>query len=252
MDQQFCSIVRDLIPLYEDNAISEETQEFVKRHLESCTDCRNYQQTFISAPKQDEINEQPTPETLHITAIAKRLNKRRRMIGSIVIASILICSFLFSLIFNTSINSGSSMEPTYDSNSTVLVNKIAYLFHGPKNNDIVVFTMPNDTWIKRVIAGPGDTVYYESGYLLVNGTPKDTAEWCERTTNTGDQMYPLTLKEDEYFVIGDSIETSYDSRYKECGTIKRSQIIGKVLCQWLSLNSLFTRTIVATSSIPSE
>lgn len=253
MDQQFCSIVRDLLPLYKDHAISEETQDFVKKHLESCSDCQNYHQTFITTPKhQDEIKDQPIPETLHMAAIAKRLKKRRRRIGSIVIASFLVFIFVFSLIFNTSIIRGSDMEPTYGSNATVLVNKIAYLFYGPRNNDIVVFTIENDTWIKRVIAGPGDTVYYESGYLLVNGTSKDTAQWWGKTTNVGDQSYPLTITKDEYFVIGDSLDNSYDSRYEGCGTIKRSQITGKVLCRWFSLNSLFTKTTVATSSIPTK
>lgn len=73
---------------------------------------------------------------------------------------------------------------------------------------------------------------------------------AKKTTNAGDQTYPLTLNEDEYFVIGDSLDISYDSRYKDCGTIKRSQIVGIVLCRWISLSSLFTRTSVATSTMP--
>lgn len=256
MEHQTCSIVRDLLPLYEDHVVSLETEDFVKQHLESCVDCREYHQTLMDMEiikHQNKIDTQPTAETLHMTAIAKRLKKRRRMIGSMVIASILVFSLLFTLIFSTNRIAGTSMEPMYGNNTTVLVNKTAYLFHGPRNNDIVAFTFPNSsTWIKRVIAGPGDTVSYESGYLLVNGTSKETAEWYGETTEAGDQTYPLTLKEDEYFIIGDSLDNSFDSRYKSCGFIKRSQISGKVLCRWLSLNSLFTRTSVATSSVPTE
>lgn len=254
MEHQTCSIVRDLLPLYEDHAVSLETEEFVKQHLESCADCRSYHQTLMETAKhQDKIDRQPTSETLHMTAIAKRLKKRRRMVTSMVIASILVFSFLFTLIFSTNSIDGSSMEPTYGNDTTVLVNKTAYLFHGPKNNDIVAFTYPNSsTWINRVIAGPGDTVSYEAGYLLVNGTSKETAEWYGETTEAGDQTYPLTLKEDEYFIVGDSLDISYDSRYTSCGLIKRSQISGKVLCRWISLNSLFTRRSVATSAVSTE
>ncbi|WP_455717907.1 signal peptidase I [Anaerosporobacter sp.] len=253
MEQPTCSIVRDLLPLYEEQAVSLETNDFVKQHLESCEDCSNYHQNLIDDAKQQEkINEQLTSETLHMADIAKKIRKRRRRIVCTVVASFLVFCFLLSLFFNTAINDGNSMEPTYANNTTLLINKAAYLFHGPKNNDIVVFTMPGGSWINRIIAGPGDTVSYESGYLLVNGTSKETAEWCGKTTNSGDQTYPLTLKEDEYFVIGDSLEDSYDSRYEGCGFIKRSQIRGKVLCRWISLSSLFTRTTVttATESMP--
>lgn len=250
MEQQTCSIVRDLLPLYEEHAVSLKTDEFVKQHLESCEECRNYRQAIMGEKNHlEKTKEQTTPETLHITAVAKRLKKRRRIIGSMVIASFLVISFIFSLVFNTSKIEGTSMEPTYGHGATVLINKAAYLLHGPKNNDLVALTFQDSgTWIKRVIAGPGDTVSYEDGYLLVNGTSKETAEWSGKTTEAGDQTYPIALSDEEYFVIGDSLDNSFDSRYKGCDIIRRSQINGKVLCRWLSLNSLFTRTSVATSS----
>lgn len=65
------------------------------------------------------------------------------------------------------------------------------------------YNQDSATWIKRVIAGPGDTVSYEDGYLLVNGTSKETAEWSGKTTKAGDQTYPIALSDNEYFVIGD-------------------------------------------------
>ena len=35
-----CSIIRDILPLYVENMVSEDTSEFVKEHLESCPACR--------------------------------------------------------------------------------------------------------------------------------------------------------------------------------------------------------------------
>ena len=37
-----CNVIRDLLPLYEDNETCAETTEAVREHLESCEDCREY------------------------------------------------------------------------------------------------------------------------------------------------------------------------------------------------------------------
>ena len=52
------------------------------------------------------------------------------------------------------------MQPDFETNEYVLVNKVAYLFHQPERGDVIVFHYPLDTsedFIKRVIGLPGDT-----------------------------------------------------------------------------------------------
>ncbi len=42
MSNSSCSIIRDLLPLYDDKALSQKTTEVVKKHLEGCPECREY------------------------------------------------------------------------------------------------------------------------------------------------------------------------------------------------------------------
>lgn len=37
-----CNVIRDLLPLYQDEAVSEETKKVIEEHLESCEDCRRF------------------------------------------------------------------------------------------------------------------------------------------------------------------------------------------------------------------
>ena len=41
-----CNIVNDLLPLYMDDLTSEETNSFIKKHLEECQNCQNEYRTF--------------------------------------------------------------------------------------------------------------------------------------------------------------------------------------------------------------
>ncbi|NLW74089.1 MAG: zf-HC2 domain-containing protein [Clostridiales bacterium] len=42
MNNSSCSIIQDLLPLYEDKVLSPKTAEVVKHHLEKCSECREY------------------------------------------------------------------------------------------------------------------------------------------------------------------------------------------------------------------
>ncbi len=67
-----------------------------------------------------------------------------------------------------------SMLPTLQVHDVLLVDKIGYRFHPPHRGDIVVFPPPiptPDDFIKRVIAGPGDTLSIKGGVVFVNDKP---------------------------------------------------------------------------------
>ncbi len=126
---------------------------------------------------------------------------------------------------------GSSMYPTLEDGDNLIVSKITYRLEDPKRFDIIVFPFQyeNETFfIKRIIGMPGETVRIdESGTIYINDVPLDESYGYEVIQDPGRAIQPVTLGEDEYFVMGDNRNNSTDSRAAVVGSIKRSEIIGK-------------------------
>lgn len=126
---------------------------------------------------------------------------------------------------------GSSMEPTLQNEDNLIVDKISYRFRDPERYDIIVFPFqykPKTYYIKRIIGLPGETVHIDSeGTIYINGEVLDENYGKEVMKNPGRAYDPITLGEDEYFVLGDNRNDSSDSRVEEVGNIKRKNIIGR-------------------------
>lgn len=126
--------------------------------------------------------------------------------------------------------SGSSMETTLSDGDQLIVDKISYRFREPKRYDIIVFPYKyeeNTYYIKRIIGMPGETIQIVDGYVYINGEPLDEHYGNEVMNKAGIAEEPLTLGEDEYFVLGDNRNNSQDSRAANVGTIHREDIIGR-------------------------
>ena len=127
--------------------------------------------------------------------------------------------------------SGSSMETTLSDGDNLLVDKITYRFSEPKRFDIIVFPFQYDTdtyYIKRIIGMPGETVQIDyDGNIYINGSLLEESYGREVIQNPGRAAEPITLGEDEYFVMGDNRNNSSDSRDPSVGNIHRKDIIGR-------------------------
>ena len=127
---------------------------------------------------------------------------------------------------------GSSMFPTLANNEKLIVDKISYLKGDPQRFDIIVFREDASStgyFIKRVIGLPGETVFIDKGgVIFIDGEVIGDVYGFEPIENRGVTAASVTLGEDEYFVLGDNRNNSEDSRYKEIGNIKRSDIYGRV------------------------
>jgi signal peptidase I len=126
--------------------------------------------------------------------------------------------------------SGSSMENTLSDKDNLIVDKITYRFSDPKRFDIIVFPYQyeKDTYyIKRIIGLPGETIQIIDGDILVNGEVLEESYGRETIESSGRAGEPITLGEDEYFVMGDNRNASADSREPDVGNIKKSEIIGR-------------------------
>ena len=126
---------------------------------------------------------------------------------------------------------GQSMNPTLEGGQQILVNRFCYKLTDPDPNDVIVF-LPNGNekshyYVKRVIAGPGDTVQIKSGAIYVNGELFDDAVDAAAIKEAGIAEEEILVGEDEYFVLGDNRNNSEDSRYDNIGNVKKEYIVGK-------------------------
>jgi signal peptidase I len=105
----------------------------------------------------------------------------------------------------------------------------------PKRGDILVFQAPpfaraacaaGGTFIKRVIALPGETWAEKRGYVYINGKKLNEPyiKPDRRDTETHEQ---ITIPKGMYFMMGDNRAESCDSRV--WGPARRDKIIGKVV-----------------------
>ena len=126
--------------------------------------------------------------------------------------------------------SGSSMENTLSDGDNLIVDKITYRFSDPKRYDIIVFPYQyeeNTYFIKRIIGLPGETVQSVDGIIYIDGEALQESYGREVMKNSGLAADPVTLGEDEYFVLGDNRNDSTDSRDPSVGKIPRDRIIGR-------------------------
>ena len=97
----------------------------------------------------------------------------------------------------------------------------------------------HENFIKRVIGLPGETVQIVGGRVYINGELLESDVYGnELMISAGRASQPITLGENEYFVLGDNRNGSKDSRVEEVGNVKRSQIQGKALLRIWPLNKV--------------
>jgi signal peptidase I len=143
---------------------------------------------------------------------------------------------------------GQSMENTLQNNDFLVASKIDYRLHDPQRGDIIVFrptNAPNQDYIKRIIAGPGDHLRIDHGQVFINGhllsEPYLPEKWTWSDTWMGgeEQVVPP----DDYFVMGDNRNHSTDSRF--LGFQNKSQFLGKA---WIRVWPLSAFTIFKPQS----
>ena len=146
-----------------------------------------------------------------------------------------LAAFVLKFVGQRSIVEGSSMNDTLYDGESVWVNKFTYRFSDPERFDVIVFPYKyadNTYFIKRVIGLPGETVQIlEDGTILINGEPLEENYGKEviRADRLGTAAEPMTLGENEYFVMGDNRNDSMDSRYPNVGPRTKDEMIGKAV-----------------------
>ena len=176
--------------------------------------------------------------TLQKKETASELKKRRKkLLGEIrttlliVFAAAVLGYAFITFGFQTLKVQGPSMEPVLSDGETVVVNKLSYLFGSIEPGDIVAIKdVGSDAYydIKRVIGLPGDKISVVGGRLFVNDQQVSDTYDLDVIRSPGRLSTPVTLGEREYFVIGDNLGSSEDSRFSTYGNVQQSEIRGKI------------------------
>jgi signal peptidase I len=152
----------------------------------------------------------------------------------------------------------SSMEPTLHCavpgdgcearfSDRVLANRLVYHFRQPKRGDVIVFKTPpraaaecgaGGTFVKRLIALPGETWRMDAGIVFINGKSLDEP-YIKRSRRGTDTQPARKVGPGRYVFLGDNRTHSCDSR--EWGSVPRRNIIGKVFAVYWPPNRISIR-----------
>jgi len=122
---------------------------------------------------------------------------------------------------------GSSMSPTFGEGERAFVRKDSYRDREPEHNDLVAFLNPGNrrqTWLKRVIALPGDTLEIKEGIVYLNGAAIQEVSGVQPDKTN---LPPITIPDHHCYVLGDNRAHSRDSRH--IGPVPMIALVGKAV-----------------------
>ncbi len=165
------------------------------------------------------------------TKFHKAFQKGLQLLLLMFIAAIVGYAFV-TFGFQTVTVVGPSMQPTLEDSQVVIVNKIGYRFSDIKRYDVVAYTqVSSDEYydIKRVVGLPEETIRISGGDVYIDGERLTDLPFHTAIQISGIAEEEIQLGEDEYFLIGDNVNNSEDSRYTNVGNISKTEITGKVV-----------------------
>jgi len=147
---------------------------------------------------------------------------------------------------------GTSMNPLLSDQERIFINKFIYRFEPIERGDVVVFWYPLDrskSFIKRVVALPGETIEIRAGNVFVNG--RELLDQYVPAGYLDGSNYPARrIPQGEYFVMGDHRDSSNDSRV--FGSVPRSYIYGKAVFAYWPVDHFGSLTPSSTVSAASK
>ena len=188
----------------------------------------------------------------------------RKEVVSWVPMFVIVIAVVFVLtqfvIINVRVPSG-SMENTIMTKDRLIGFRFSYWFDEPQRGDIILFSYPVDekqTYIKRVIGLPGETVEIRDGKIYIDGSSEPLEEdYLKETWTWENDGYTFKVPEGCYFVLGDNRNDSEDGRFwaqialnegkastpeeaEPYSYVKKDEIKGKAIFKYYSKFAILT------------
>ena len=168
-----------------------------------------------------------------------------------VIIIVILAAVIRLFIIQPFIVDGQSMEPSFQNNDYLITEKITFKLHEPTRGEIIILRPPDNpsvNYLKRVIGIPGDTIIIKDGAVTVNDQKIDEPYTDgQKTLTVNGQELKTTLRDSEFFVMGDNRNHSRDSR--ELGPIPIQNIVSHV---WIRLYPFNQVKIFGTPKVVSS
>ena len=159
-----------------------------------------------------------------------------------ILVSVVVAVFIITFLYQPVRVEGTSMLPRLENHDRLFINKFVYRFEAIQRGDVIVFHYPRDprlSYIKRVIAIPGDRVEIDRGQVYVNGQPL-AEPYVPEQYRDGRSLDAEVVPPGEYFVLGDHRSIASDSR--DFGMVARRLIYGKAeFVYWPERDAGFVR-----------
>ena len=164
----------------------------------------------------------------------------REMVEFALIALLIVVPFRVFIAQPYVVN-GASMDPTFKTGDYLIVDQLTYRFSTPARGSVLIFKYPKDPsfyFIKRVIGLPLETVVINGGEITIKNAAHPGGFVLEEPyvqfAKVEDSSH--TLKEGEYFAVGDNRLGSADSRM--WGPVPSEDIVGRPIIQLFPLSNL--------------
>ena len=167
-----------------------------------------------------------TPEQV-IAARRKKLANQAEItsFSARIVLLALLLYIIFGVVFGITPMENNDMSPLISAGDLLLYFRLE---NELRIQDVVVWEKESTQYIGQIVAQGGDTVEITDDHRLkINGSVVIENDIFYSTPRyDGEVEYPLTLNENQYFILCDHREGAKDSRY--CGAAERSEIKGKV------------------------